>query len=163
MVTNGHWANEPATLYSPLSRPTARCWWWKRLPGPALDHFDGQPVSGLGPVPRTVLLLEGLLNVTVSIHRQRPPTVDMSLMMSSFLTATHVKCCRHGCEPWINEVTLLDVDNVWCACCNLRLQFCKGQCEKTHSTYTYIILQGAHLFQQLPILASFPPRKLLPF
>lgn len=88
---------------------------WKWLPGPSLNHFDGQPVSGLGPFPRAVLLLWGLLKLTVSIHRERPRRVDVSIIISSFFTVTHVRCYR--CEPTINEVTPPDVDDV----CNVHV------------------------------------------
>lgn len=85
--------------------------------GPALDHFDGQPVSGLGPFPRAVLLLGGLLKLTVSIHREMPRRVDVSIIISLFFTVTHIRCCSHGCEPTINEMTPPDVDDV----CNVHV------------------------------------------
>lgn len=69
----------------------------ERPPGPALDHFDGQPVSALGPVPRTVLLLRVLLILTVSLHRERP------VQFNKCLTTARVECCGHGGEPLIDE------------------------------------------------------------
>lgn len=59
----------------------------ERLPGPALDHFDGQPVSALGPVPRTVLLLRVLLILTVSLHRERPEQFNKCLHFSLLLVS----------------------------------------------------------------------------
>lgn len=68
--------NKP-TRCAGMRRPTARCGWWeKAFLGLALDHFDGQPVSALGPVPRTGVLLGGLLNLTERSQRQ-------------------TRCCRH--------------------------------------------------------------------
>lgn len=88
-------ANEPAALSRPPQQTYSQMLVWKRLRGSALDHFDGQPVSGLGPLPRTALLLGGLLKLTVSIDRERPRS-------DVFISHSHTRQ-RLQTRMWTND------------------------------------------------------------